>query len=50
MLCCFSLRVSLVNESSQVRSGGFMAIRHVIQTEDDIILFNNLLIPILIAR
>lgn len=46
----FSLRVCLVHEATAIRSGGFRAIRHVLKAEDDIIHFNNLLIPVLIAR
>lgn len=46
----FSLRVSVVNEMSQVRSGGFRAIRHVLTTEEDVWYFNELLFPALITR
>ncbi|KRT79746.1 hypothetical protein AMK59_7830, partial [Oryctes borbonicus] len=47
LLC---LRVSVVHEMSQVRSGGFRAIRHVLTTEEDIVYFNQLLFPALITR
>ncbi|GJQ71662.1 rictor [Trypoxylus dichotomus] len=47
LLC---LRVSVVHELSQVRSGGFRAIRHVLTTEEDIVYFNELLFPVLITR
>ncbi|KAK9696755.1 Rapamycin-insensitive companion of mTOR, middle domain [Popillia japonica] len=47
LLC---LRVSVVNEMSQVRSGGFRAIRHVLTTEEDVWYFNELLFPALITR
>lgn len=46
----YSLRVCLVHEATAIRSGGFRAIRHVLKTEDDVVHFNNLLIPVLIAR
>ncbi|KAI4461161.1 cytosolic regulator pianissimo [Holotrichia oblita] len=47
LLC---LRVSVVHEMSQVRSGGFRAIRHVLTTEEDVWYFNELLFPALITR
>jgi rapamycin-insensitive companion of mTOR len=48
ILCC--LRIALLHESTQVRSGGLRAIRHVLRNEDDIAQLNKLLIPFLIAR
>ena len=45
-----SLRIALLHESTQVRSGGLRAIRHVLRNEDDIAQLNKLLIPFLIAR
>ncbi|XP_022918120.2 rapamycin-insensitive companion of mTOR [Onthophagus taurus] len=44
------LRICVVNEMTQVRSGGFRAIRHVLNSEEDVVQFNKLLFPYLIAR
>lgn len=46
----YSLRIALLHDSTQVRSGGLRAIRHVLRNEDDIVQLNKLLIPFLIAR
>lgn len=48
IFCC--LRVSLLNESTQVRAAGLRAIRHVLSLEDDVMILNNLQFPYLIAR
>lgn len=50
MFYCFSLRISLVHPSTQVRAGCLRAVRHLIQTEEDIKILNNLQYPHLIAR
>ncbi|KAK9881647.1 hypothetical protein WA026_017167 [Henosepilachna vigintioctopunctata] len=44
------LRVSLVNSSPLIRSGGLRAMRHVILNENDVLEFNNLLLPYLVVR
>ncbi|XP_076265709.1 rapamycin-insensitive companion of Tor isoform X2 [Rhynchophorus ferrugineus] len=48
ILCC--LRVSLVHESTIIRSAGLRCIRHTVKTEDDVIYINSILIPFLIIR
>ncbi|XP_019772703.2 rapamycin-insensitive companion of mTOR [Dendroctonus ponderosae] len=47
LLC---LRLTLLNESSIIRSAGLRCIRHTIQGEADVLHINSLVIPFLIAR
>lgn len=49
-LLIFSLRISLVHQSTQVRAGCLRAVRHILQTEEDVQTLNNLQYPLLIAR
>lgn len=46
----FSLRVSLVNESTQVRAAGLRAVRHMLISGNDVSVLNNLQFSYLIAR
>lgn len=48
ILCC--LRLTLVHESTIIRSAGLRCIRHTISVENDITYLNKLLIPFLITR
>ncbi|KAK5644405.1 hypothetical protein RI129_005705 [Pyrocoelia pectoralis] len=48
ILCC--LRITLLNNSSLVRSAGLKAIRHVLMSEDDVQQFNKLKLHYLVAR
>ncbi|KAF5269709.1 hypothetical protein FQA39_LY08632 [Lamprigera yunnana] len=48
ILCC--LRVALVNNSTLIRCAGLKAIRHVLKSEDDVQIFNELRLPFLVTR
>ncbi|XP_030749931.1 rapamycin-insensitive companion of mTOR [Sitophilus oryzae] len=48
ILCC--LRISLLHESTIIRSAGLRCIRHTIKVESDVIYVNKILIPFLINR
>ncbi|CAH0555004.1 unnamed protein product [Brassicogethes aeneus] len=47
LLC---LKLTLLNTSTKVRSGGLRCIRHVVKNEEDVNILNKLLIPYLITR
>lgn len=47
---CFSVRITLLNDSSLVRAAGLRALRYMIKTEQHVVIMNKLQYPALIAR